>query len=265
MCITISGLSGQVGKFFPNRCGPGQLYHFATRCTLTVDDALGNVVRPDDVAAGSYPLDVQTLTPDDDGFVYGVPEVYGARLCVALPRRPDNLWVVGKTAGYDPLAVWITEAKARGLELHAWFNPYRARQSAAQSPLHASHLSQTRPAWVKPYGKQLWIDPGEPEAREQVEVGLCRAALAGPALTRACRETWTVPAPDKKTTTETRDFWLVAAPHTLDVQGGLSPEVRHRGLFKVNTYASQLTLEARWDALKAMVEKSRHGAKPQES
>ncbi len=78
--------------------------HFQTRCTLTVDDALGNVVRPDDVAAGSYALDVQTLTPSDDGYVYGVPEVYGARLCVALPKRPENLWVVGKTAGYDPLA-----------------------------------------------------------------------------------------------------------------------------------------------------------------
>lgn len=78
--------------------------HFSTRCTLTVDDALDNIVRPDDVAAGSYALDVQTLTPDDNGYVYGVPEVYGARLCVALPERPENLWVVGKTAGYDPLA-----------------------------------------------------------------------------------------------------------------------------------------------------------------
>jgi uncharacterized lipoprotein YddW (UPF0748 family) len=65
---------------------------------------------------------------------------------------------------YDPLALWIAEAHARGLELHAWFNPFRARQSKAASPAASSHLSQTRPQWVKSYGDQLWIDPGEPGA-----------------------------------------------------------------------------------------------------
>lgn len=72
----------------------------------------------------------------------------------------------GQHPGYDPLAVWLAEAHARGLELHAWFNPYRARQSSAKSALAASHLSQTHPAWVKRYGDQLWIDPGEPAAAE---------------------------------------------------------------------------------------------------
>jgi inner membrane protein len=97
------------------------------------------------------------------------------------------------------------------------------------------------------------------EAADNVEQSFAGPqSLAGPALTRACRETWTVPAPDKKTTTETRDFWLVAAPHTLDVQGGLSPEVRHRGLFKVNTYASQLTLRAQWRHAAALVPKAEH-------
>jgi len=65
---------------------------------------------------------------------------------------------------YDPLATWVSEAHARGLELHAWFNPYRARQSQARSAAAAGHLSQTRPDWVKRYGDQLWIDPGEPAA-----------------------------------------------------------------------------------------------------
>ncbi len=67
---------------------------------------------------------------------------------------------------YDPLALWIAEAHARGLELHAWFNPFRARQSKAASPAASSHLSQTRPEWVKSYGDQLWIDPGEPAAAD---------------------------------------------------------------------------------------------------
>ena len=72
----------------------------------------------------------------------------------------------GKHPGYDPLAVWITEAHARGLELHAWFNPYRARQGTAKSAPAATHLSRSRPSWVKRYGDQLWVDPGEPAAAD---------------------------------------------------------------------------------------------------
>ena len=78
--------------------------HLETLCTLTVDDVLNNVVTTEDVVAGGYPLDVQVLTPNDTGFVFGVPEVYGARLCVSIPKGVNNLWVVGKAAGYDPLA-----------------------------------------------------------------------------------------------------------------------------------------------------------------
>jgi uncharacterized lipoprotein YddW (UPF0748 family) len=72
----------------------------------------------------------------------------------------------GKHPGYDPLAVWLGEAKARGLELHAWFNPYRSRHSSAKSPLADSHVSRTHPDWVRRYGDQLWMDPGEPAAAE---------------------------------------------------------------------------------------------------
>ena len=72
----------------------------------------------------------------------------------------------GRSPGYDPLATWIAEAHLRGLELHAWFNPFRARQSSAGSAPTPTHVSQTRPQWVKRYGDQLWIDPGEPEAVE---------------------------------------------------------------------------------------------------
>ncbi len=78
--------------------------HVTTRCTLTTDDVFDNRVTNEDVAAGGYPLDVQTLTPHDNGYVYGTPEVYGARLCMNVPEGIDGLWVVGKAAGYDPLA-----------------------------------------------------------------------------------------------------------------------------------------------------------------
>ena len=67
---------------------------------------------------------------------------------------------------YDPLALWISEAHRRGLELHAWFNPFRARHSGARSPLAATHLGHAHPAWIKRYGDQLWINPGEPDAAE---------------------------------------------------------------------------------------------------
>lgn len=78
--------------------------HLHAACQLTVDDVLDNRVTSSAVAAGGYPLDVQTLTPEDHGFVYGVPEVYGVELCVTVPRGVGGLWVVGKAAGYDPLA-----------------------------------------------------------------------------------------------------------------------------------------------------------------
>ena len=62
---------------------------------------------------------------------------------------------------YDPLAFAIEEAHQRGLELHAWFNPYRARHLAAKSPIAPNHISRTHPEWVRHYGKSLWLDPGE--------------------------------------------------------------------------------------------------------
>jgi uncharacterized lipoprotein YddW (UPF0748 family) len=67
---------------------------------------------------------------------------------------------------YDPLALAIAEAHRRGLELHAWFNPFRASHPAAKSPISANHVSRLHPGYVRQYGQYLWLDPGEPEARE---------------------------------------------------------------------------------------------------
>ncbi len=68
---------------------------------------------------------------------------------------------------YDPLKFWIDEAHERGIELHAWFNPYRARHTAAKSPLARNHVAITSPAIVKSYGGFLWMDPGEALAAKQ--------------------------------------------------------------------------------------------------
>ncbi len=67
---------------------------------------------------------------------------------------------------YDPLAFAVAEAHRRGLELHAWFNPYRARHTSAFSPISRDHVSRTHPDLVKPYGTQLWLDPGRKEVQD---------------------------------------------------------------------------------------------------
>ncbi|MFN2239155.1 MAG: glycoside hydrolase family 10 protein [Thermoanaerobaculia bacterium] len=71
---------------------------------------------------------------------------------------------MGRDPGWDPLAFAVEEAHARGLELHAWINPYRARHRET-SPAAANHISVTHPHLVRAYGAYLWLDPGEDEVR----------------------------------------------------------------------------------------------------
>ena len=67
---------------------------------------------------------------------------------------------------YDPLAFAVEEAHKRGLELHAWFNPYRAHHFQSKSPISKNHISKTRPNLVRSYGKYLWLDPGDPAVQD---------------------------------------------------------------------------------------------------
>ncbi len=78
--------------------------HLLAECVLTSDDVFGSVVTPFDVAVGGYPLDAQTYTPYDSGYVWGTPDIYGGRLCMLVTRQVENLWVVGRSAGFDPIA-----------------------------------------------------------------------------------------------------------------------------------------------------------------
>jgi uncharacterized lipoprotein YddW (UPF0748 family) len=70
------------------------------------------------------------------------------------------------TPFYDPLQMAVEEAHRRGMELHAWFNPYRARHPSAKSPIPAGHVSRTHPEIVRRYGKHLWLDPADPRTRQ---------------------------------------------------------------------------------------------------
>jgi uncharacterized lipoprotein YddW (UPF0748 family) len=67
----------------------------------------------------------------------------------------------GPQPTYDPLAFAVEEAHKRGLELHAWFNPYRARHPSAKSAPASNHVSRTHPEIVRRYAGQMWLDPGE--------------------------------------------------------------------------------------------------------
>lgn len=90
----------------------------------------------------------------------------------ASPYEPWSEYLTGKMGRapnpyYDPLEFAVNEAHRRGLELHAWFNPYRARHPSARSAPSRDHISVTHPEFVKRYGSNLWMDPGEPTIREQ--------------------------------------------------------------------------------------------------
>jgi uncharacterized lipoprotein YddW (UPF0748 family) len=74
----------------------------------------------------------------------------------------------GTNPGYDPLAYAVAQAHARGLELHAWINPFRAGSASDSAKLAPTHIFRTRRDLVRVYGGALWLDPGEQDVQDQV-------------------------------------------------------------------------------------------------
>jgi uncharacterized lipoprotein YddW (UPF0748 family) len=72
----------------------------------------------------------------------------------------------GTDPGYDPLQFAIDEAHRRGLELHAWFNPFRASTNPDASQLASTHFARRRPDLIRTYDRQLWMNPGESEVQD---------------------------------------------------------------------------------------------------
>ncbi|MEV0122967.1 family 10 glycosylhydrolase [Streptomyces sp. NPDC050703] len=93
----------------------------------------------------------------------------------ALWPSPHEPWteyltgVQGKDPGWDPLGTAVKEAHKRGLELHAWFNPFRIANHTDPSRLVATHPARVHPDWVVPYGGKLYYNPGLPEVRRFVQ------------------------------------------------------------------------------------------------
>ncbi|MBV9963431.1 MAG: family 10 glycosylhydrolase [Parafilimonas sp.] len=63
---------------------------------------------------------------------------------------------------YDPLQFMIDETHKRGMEFHAWINPYRAVFSVASS-IASNHITKTHPEWFVKYGDKKYFNPGLPD------------------------------------------------------------------------------------------------------
>ncbi len=79
----------------------------------------------------------------------------------------------GKDPGYDPLPFLIDEAHKRGMEFHAWFNPYRVTTSTTDlRTLAANHPARLNPSWVIQHKngayQALAYNPGLPEVRKHI-------------------------------------------------------------------------------------------------
>ena len=97
------------------------------------------------------------VRPQADAFYPSHLEPWSRFLTGVQGQAPDPLW--------DPLQFMIEESHKRGMELHAWCNPYRVTSNDKEE-LAPDHLFFSNPDIFKRYGTQLYFDPGEPASRE---------------------------------------------------------------------------------------------------
>lgn len=132
-----------------------------------------------------WPSD-KTLTPEQQQkeFIHLLEEVSAMNMNAVIvqvraaadafydsPHEPWSAWLTGEQGRapapyYDPLEFMITEAHKRGIELHAWFNLFRAVSHRRFSPPVAGHVSQRHPEWLYEIGDASYFNPGVPEARD---------------------------------------------------------------------------------------------------
>ena len=91
---------------------------------------------------------------------------------------PWSKYLTGKQGtapggGFDPLAYWVQAAHDRGLELHAWINPYRVTRGgdAEYAAMSADNPAKQHPEWLVKYSNNYYFDPALPEVRELVVNG----------------------------------------------------------------------------------------------
>ena len=90
--------------------------------------------------------------------------------------EPWSEWLTG-TQGkppapyYDPLEFMITETHKRGMEFHAWMNPYRAEFNVGKSSISPTHITKIHPEWFLLYGGKKYFDPGNKEVQQFKQCG----------------------------------------------------------------------------------------------
>lgn len=87
--------------------------------------------------------------------------------------EPWSEWLTGKQGQppmpyYDPLAFMLEETHKRGMEFHAWMNPYRAAFNIEKSSIAATHITRLHPDWFLTYGDKKYFDPGNKQVQQYV-------------------------------------------------------------------------------------------------
>lgn len=86
---------------------------------------------------------------------------------------PWSYWLTGSQGTppnpyFDPLQFWIEEAHKRGMELHAWFNPYRAERAVGSYTLSPQHVVNQNPSWVITISNFRFLNPGLPQVMNYI-------------------------------------------------------------------------------------------------
>lgn len=94
------------------------------------------------------------------------------------PWSSDLVSERGKDPGYDPLAFVVEEAHKRGIEVHAWMNPYRFSTASTYWDGQAGDYRETHPEWILTYPVQdgkynAIMNPALPEVRQRITDIVC--------------------------------------------------------------------------------------------
>lgn len=111
-------------------------------------------------ATGMNALLVQVRSQCDAMYASDI-EPWSADLTGTQGKAPDPLW--------DPMQFAIEECHKRGMEFHAWLNPYRAVGNSNNLPnFAASHIAKQHPEWLLAQGNLRVLDPGIPAVRDYI-------------------------------------------------------------------------------------------------
>ncbi len=96
-----------------------------------------------------------------DAMYYSELEPWSADLTGTQGNAPSTFW--------DPMAFAIEECHKRGMEFHAWINPYRAAGNSNNLPgFAANHVARAHPEWLLSQGSLRVLDPGLPAVRDHI-------------------------------------------------------------------------------------------------